>query len=211
MKYRSYKSYPKIIIISDCNNISLNDFIEKLKKIYIIDDKNEWICNNTCVIYNINKIDSVSRLELSNNMSEIEKIIQFAKSLSKTENIKSNKIIIIYKNNEIFTIGNNIITHISTIKQLLKNNKTTMRNLNLDNLHDYTNKYINSILIKNDYEPEITKSRDIGKINNIFYIDKLCIIYNYRNNKKIYCIDNTINTNKKKMLKIIDDNQFIFY
>ena len=146
------------------------------------------MCENTCLIFNLNK--NISR-----------DIILLAKKLNKTERIFNNKIILLHKSNNFYKIGNIIVSHNFSIKKLIENNQDKYISEDIINYQHITNKIINSTLL-ND-------TNEANEENNIYYLPHTCIIYDYISGEKIYYIDNTVSANNHRILQINNGNQLI--
>jgi hypothetical protein len=234
---KKYNKYDKIIIISlkENNYNSLINILQKLRVIKYSNIANKYIWNveNTCIIYNIQNLNK----EKINNKIEISKIVILLNNLSK--NNENNKIIIISKNNKnIYTIGSNIFLHSHIVKEILKYSKNqdileNYKDINL-NIYSVVNELIrlellkiikqnksfveNKDKIKDKINYFIQKEKHKDKrLESIKYLNKLCMINNYKkNSKRLYNIDSSNENifefkNEKSNLiyEIINDNQIM--
>lgn len=208
-------SYKQIIIIDEksyINDISktltvnerLIEILLHLNLITIKNNKLKWIGVNTCIVYNLHTQDN-------NIISKIKTFFNYLK-------IIDSEIIYLYKHtNSIYVIGNNIVLHSNIIKDILKNSMSDILITDINQIYEITNELIrisvlNMINInKIDINESITNyinknSYHTKKINSVNYLDKTCLINNYKENKgKIYCIGEK----NKGIFRIINDNQII--
>ncbi len=130
------------------------------------------------------------------------------------ETSRNNKIILMYHKSKSDIINpikivDVYIVHNSYLKNALKNSDAKINGLNIDNIDEYLEKFTNYLILKDTDNPNISKIRNENKINNIYHLNKLDVVYDYINgNNKIINID--LNNNKtNEVIKIIGGNQII--
>jgi len=206
-----FNKYNKIYIISPNKHLNdYNSFINKLQNLNIINDKKQWNTDNTCLIYNCPSLQK----NKNHNFENLEKIINRYKKLKMNETSRNNKIILLYHKSrsdiiDPIKIGDVYIVHNSYLKNSLKNSNAKLNNLNMDNIDGYLEKFTNYLILKDTDNPNISKVRNEDKINNIYHLNKIDVVYDYLNGKnKIINID--LNKDKTNdVIKIIGGNQII--
>lgn len=210
--------YNKVYIISNPHNISLNYLKDTLNKLNIIDENENWNINQTAVVYNLNNLDK--------NHDQINLITDFIISLKKKEDMYNNKIMIIYKNMDyILKLDDNYIIHHSQLKDQIDKQNIHFKGVNMNNFMNYIHKLLNKIFVKKQSEDiNIIKPRNENKVDNVFDMNKLYIIHDYKQGDKIYSINDPSfyykdKTSKykdltkiidKSVLEIINGNQFTY-
>lgn len=208
-----FKYYPKIYIISpNKHNNSYKSFLDRLKENGIIDDNKNWKAKNTCLIYNCPSLQK----DKNENYYNLYKIIHRYKKLKLDENEYGNKIVLLYhpSRSEIIKpikIGDIQILHNSYIKNLLKSSNGVVNNASIDNLKGYIDKFINNAVLKTNFNREINKVRNPDKLNNIYHLNKVAVVYNYLNNDNKLMNITTNNMKNHDTIRILNGNQFTLF
>lgn len=202
--------YPKLIVISpDNKHNDYSTFISKLKAAKIINSNKLWDTDNTCVIYNCPSLQQ----DKHNNKYNMEKIFNRYNKLKMSESERNNKIILLYHKQisdviEPLHIGDVYIIHNSYLCKLLNESTANIKNCSINNVFQYINKFLNNALLKNNINKQIIKSRNMNKKCNMYWLNKVIILYDYINSTN-KLVDINVPKGNNGILQILNNNQFM--
>ena len=92
--------------------------------------------------------------------------------------------------------------------KLLNESTANIKNCSINNVFQYINKFLNNALLKNNINKQIIKSRNINKKCNMYWLNKVIILYDYVNSMN-KLVDINVPKGNNGILQILNNNQFM--